>query len=140
MIQKFLITASDITNSHTMFSPNLTGTKGNIVQQNPDRVAIDYVAVSKDFMKPQKFVTLVADVMFVNGAPFLITVSRCTNFVTVEDIPTPTAKQLSKYLKYVYKIYYISSMIVKTVFMDMDFDKTIEDPMINIVVNNSAAK
>ena len=37
-----------------------------------------------------------ADVMFVNGTPLLITMSRSVNFVIVEHVPTLTTKQLSK--------------------------------------------
>ena len=48
-----------------------------------DRVVMDYVAVPKDFLKLHNFVTLVGDVMFLNGAPFLITMSRGKKMVTV---------------------------------------------------------
>ena len=45
------------------------------------------------------FITLVAYLMFVNGTQLLITKSHSIKFVTVEHIPTRTAKQLSKYFK-----------------------------------------
>ena len=38
--------------------------------------------------KCHNFVTLVADVMFVNGAPFLITILYGITCVTVEHVPT----------------------------------------------------
>ena len=41
MIQNFPITDSDVTNSNTIFGPNLAGTRGKIVQQNMDRVDMD---------------------------------------------------------------------------------------------------
>ena len=80
MIQNFHINASDITNAHTMFVPNLAGTSVKTAQQNPDRVVMYYVDVTKYFLKSHKFVTLVADVIFVNGAPFLITMSHGIKF------------------------------------------------------------
>ena len=43
--------------------------------------------------------------MFVNNIPFLITMSRKIKFITVEHIPTRTAKQLSKGLKRVMRLY-----------------------------------
>ena len=58
---------------------------------------VDYVAVTKDFLKSHMFVTLVVDVMFVNGAPFLIIMSCGMKFVTVERILTHTSNLLSKY-------------------------------------------
>ena len=45
---------------------------------------MDYVAVPKDFLKLHKFVTLVADVMFVNSAPFITNMSHGIKFVMVE--------------------------------------------------------
>jgi hypothetical protein len=53
---------------------------------------MDYVAVSREFMKLHKYVTLVADVMFVNGVTFLVTMSRGIKFVTAEHVPTRMAK------------------------------------------------
>ena len=83
MIQNFPITASDVTKSHTMFGPKLAGTRSKTLQQNLDRLVMDYVSVRKDFQKLNKLVTSVSDVMFVNGEPFLITMFRGIQCVTV---------------------------------------------------------
>jgi hypothetical protein len=37
---------------------------------------VDYVEIPRDLVDMYKYVTLVADVMFVNGLPFLVTSSR----------------------------------------------------------------
>ena len=92
------------------------------------------------FLKLNVFVTLTEDVIFANGAPLLITMSRGIQFVTVEHIPTLTAKQLNRYLKDVMNIYSISTTIVKNFLMEMDFDKTIEEMMENAIVKKSASK
>ena len=60
---------------------------------------MDYAVLSKDFIKLHKFVTLMEYVMFVNSKLLLIKMSRGIKFVMVKQIPTRTAKQLSKYLK-----------------------------------------
>ena len=93
-----------------------------------------------DFINLHKFVTLVADVIFVNDVKFLITVSHDIKFVMIEHIPTRTAKQLTKSLNWVMKIYSRNVMIVHTILMDMKFDKTVGKLMGNDVVNTSAAK
>ena len=41
------ITFPDITNSDTMFGPNLTGTRDKTVQQNSYSVMMDYIALYK---------------------------------------------------------------------------------------------
>ena len=96
IIQNFPITASDITNDHTMFVPNLADTRGKKVQYNPDRLGMDYVAVPKDLLKLHKFVSLLVDVMFVNGTPFLITISRGIIFLIFKKTTNHTSEQLSK--------------------------------------------
>ena len=80
MIQNYPISASEANNAHIIFGPNLAGTRGKKVHPNPDMVAMDYVAVPKDSIKLHKSVTLVADMMFVNGTPLLITMSRGIKF------------------------------------------------------------
>ena len=81
-----------------------------------------------------------ADVMFVNDTPLLITMSRSINDVTIKHVPNHTSNKLSEYLKRVMKIYSRSSMLVKTVFVDMDSDNTIDKLMENIIVNTSDTK
>ena len=112
IIQNCSITASDFTNVQTMFGPNIARTRGNTVRQNPDIMVIYYISVPSYFLKIHKFVTIVADVMFVNGASLLITISRGIKFVISEHIPTRMAKKLSKSLNLVMKIYSRSGMIL----------------------------
>ena len=57
------------------------------------------IAVPKVFLKLHKFVTLVENVMFMNGTQLFITMSNGIKFVTVQHVVTHTAKQVSKYLK-----------------------------------------
>ena len=88
MIKNFPINISDVTNSHTMFGQNLAGAKRKSVRQIPDRVVTDYVDLPREFSKWHKFVTLVADAMFANGAPLLTTMSRGVKFMTVKYVIT----------------------------------------------------
>ena len=84
----------------------------------------DYVAIPRDFLALHRFVSLVADVMFVNNIPFLITIYRGIKFVTVEYLRSLTDKELSKKLRRVMKLYGRGSMIVQTILIDMEFDST----------------
>ena len=134
------VSADDITRSHTIFGPDPKGIRGKTTWTPPEHVTTDYVQIPRDFIKLHKYVALVADVMFVNNIPFLITMSRKIKFITVEHIPTRTAKQLSKGLKRVMRLYSRAGMIVQTILMDMEFDKTADHLMDSTVVNTSAAK
>ncbi|KAL7525935.1 hypothetical protein ACHAWF_001573 [Thalassiosira exigua] len=86
-----------------------------------------------------KSVTLVADVMFVNNVPMLVTLSRGIKFRTTEHVPRRTAKQLSKSLKRVIRLYNRGGFAVQTILMDMEFDKVTPYLEGDVVVNTSAA-
>ena len=57
---------------------------------------MDYVVMPWYFFKLNKYVTLFHYVMILNSVSFIITVSYGISFITVEHVPTRTAKQLSK--------------------------------------------
>jgi len=58
-------------------------------------VVAEYVAVPKSVIDRNKMVTLAADVFFVDGMGFLMTVSRNIKFITAEYVATRTAKNPS---------------------------------------------
>ena len=49
MIQNCPITDSDGTNSHTKFDSDLADTRFKKMQQNPERVVMDYIAVPREY-------------------------------------------------------------------------------------------
>ena len=67
----------DVTNTIAIFGLELAGICGRTVQNKPYRVEMDNVVpISRDLDRLHKFVTLTADVMFINGVAFLTTLSR----------------------------------------------------------------
>jgi hypothetical protein len=96
------------------------------------------VKIPQDFMELHKYVTIVADIMFVNGLPFLVTLSREISLVTIEFVPSRTAKQLACSIERVVRIYRRASFIVQTSMMDMQFEK-LKDLLPNIALNTTAA-
>ena len=71
--------------------------------------------ISGDFYRLHKFVTLEADVMFVNSIPFLVTLYRNTRLITVEHVPTRNAVQLAKYLMNTIKLYARVGFVIRLV-------------------------
>ena len=94
-----------VNNTQTIFGPILCGTRGEIVRQKPEHLTTDYVAISRGGLALHRFVSLVADVVFVNNIHFLITMSSSIKCVTVGYLSSCTAKELSKKLKRVMKLY-----------------------------------
>ena len=80
MIRNCDITSSDVSNARNMFGPHLEGVRGKTTRSKPDRVVEEYVAVPRDFITRNKMITIAADVFFVDGIAFLLTVSRKIEF------------------------------------------------------------
>jgi hypothetical protein len=82
---------------------------------------------------------LVADVMFVNGLPFLVTSSRELSLVTIEYLPSRTAKCLVHTLQRVFRIYGTAGFTVQVAMMDMEFEK-LRDMLPKVTLNTTAAR
>jgi hypothetical protein len=130
---------SDITNARASFVPDLASVRGKKVRRTPVPVVADYVAVPCLLVEANKVVTLAADVFFVDGTPFLLTVLRRMKFVTVEHIPTRTVTSLSKHLTRVLGVYGRAGFRVRTILMDGEFKK-IKPLMSTVKCNTTAAK
>ncbi len=66
-------TIRDVDNANQIFGSDLTNLRGKATRTKPERIRVEYVQIPWDFVQLHKYVTLVADVMFVNGLPFLVT-------------------------------------------------------------------
>ena len=80
-----------------------------------------------------------ADVMFVNGVPFLVTLSRKIRLFTVEFLPSRTAAKLSEYLVKVSKLYAHGGFTVCTILMDQEFEK-VKDRIPSLEVNTTVPR
>ena len=85
-------------------------------------------------------ITLAADVFFVDGTAFLLTVARRIKFVTVEHVPVRTATSLSKHLKQVFEVYGRAGFVVRTILMDGEFFEKVKSLMPTVECNTTAAK
>ena len=61
------ITNNDITNAYIIFGPDLANIRGKTVRKKPDHVRTDYVEIPQILFDVHSRVTLLADIMFVNG-------------------------------------------------------------------------
>ncbi len=81
------------------------------------------MAVPRALVEQNKVVTLAADVFFVDGTAFLITVSRRIKFISAEHVQVRTATSLSKHLTPVLQVYERAGFKVRTILMDGEFEK-----------------
>ena len=76
MLKNNNVSPAAVSNAHTLFGPDLANVRGKTVRIRPDPVVENYVAIPRDFVVANKHLTLVAEVFFVDGIPFLLTLSR----------------------------------------------------------------
>ncbi len=81
------ITVLDVDNANQIFRPDLANLRGKTTKVKPDHVRVKYARIPKDFIQLHKYVTLMADIMFVNGLPFLVTSSWGIGLVTIKHLP-----------------------------------------------------
>jgi hypothetical protein len=132
------ITNADITNAHKLFGPDLANTRGKKVRQKPERIWTDYVEIPCALIDLHSWVTLVADVMFVNGIPFLVSASSNINLTTIEHEPTRTASKLGYLLERIVHVYARAGFTIQAILMDNKFSK-VRDHLPMIPLNTSAA-
>ena len=123
MISNCPATTTAITNAHSIFGPDLSNVRGKTMQRAPAPVVGDYVAVLKGVIDQNKTVTLAADVFFVDGIAFLLTIMRNIKFIMANRVATCTAKSLSKHLESVLQVYMQASFSIHTIIVDGRFEK-----------------
>ena len=85
------------------------------------------IETPRDFYRLKKFVTLMADAMFVSGIPFLVTFSRNIKMITAEYVPICTAQQLANYLTNIVNTYARKGFVIDLALMDIEFEKVREN-------------
>ena len=80
-----------------------------------------------------------ADVMFVNGLPIVVTSSRGISLITIQFLPSQTAKSLANSIMQVLQIYGRAGFVVQTSLMDMEFEK-LKDLIPQLTINTMAAR
>jgi hypothetical protein len=91
MVPNCPIDCHNITNVHTIFGPDLASVQGNTVRCTTVPVVTDYVTILRGIVERNQIVTMAADVFFVDGKAFLVTLSWKIKFVTAEHMPVRTA-------------------------------------------------
>eukprot|EP00956_Cyclotella_meneghiniana_P038953 scaffold162906_cov46-Cyclotella_meneghiniana.AAC.1 len=132
-------TSTDFANSRVMFGPDRGAIRGKTVRQRPHRVRPELIVLPQQLYERLRDVVLTADVMFVNGLPFFVTLSRDIKLGTLEFLPSRTTDQLHKSLQTVARIYRRGGFLVKMCLMDMEFKK-LEDGTTEVMINTTAAR
>ncbi len=62
-------------NANQILGPDLAGVRGQMVRRPPESVTTNHVEIPRAILEQRQEVTLAVDGMFVNGVPFLGSIS-----------------------------------------------------------------
>ena len=100
-----------------------------------------YMGIPRAIYERYKDIVLTADVMFVNGIAFLVTLSRGIRLYTTEHLPNRKKDQLARSLRRIMNLYARGGFCVRTIMMDMEFEKVKDQEGMELVdVNTTAAR
>jgi hypothetical protein len=92
-------------NSNKIFGPDLATLKGKTVRMTHPPVVTDYVQIPNEIVSLNRNITLVIDIMFVNGLPFVVSISRKIKFTTVEYLLGWKQNHLVKSIRKIIHLY-----------------------------------
>jgi hypothetical protein len=130
---------SAVKNANLIFGPDLAGVRGRTARRPPEAVRTDFVHIPPIFLDRHRVVVLTADVMFVNGVPFLVSLARGLNLLTCEFLPVRTTKSLASRIEDIKHLYGRGGFTVGTILMDNEFKK-VRALVPSLHINTTAAK
>jgi hypothetical protein len=122
MIKTCTATPADIDNAQISFGDDIVTLRGKTVRNNQDAMMANYVEIPKEIIDSNNEVIMAADVMLVNGMPFVTTLSRKIKFLTIEYVSSRSEPNLIKSLLNIISLYKACSSQPNTALMDREFE------------------
>lgn len=138
-VKNWPFTPKDLTNGELIFGPDRGAMRGKTVRRRPGKVRPQLVSIPQQLYERIQEVVLAADVMFVDGLPFFVTLSRGIKLFTIEYLPSRTVDQLISNLNKAIKLYRRGGYVVRVALMDMEFEPLVRKSE-DVVINTTAAR
>ena len=127
LIKNNPITSRDIDVAEMIFGKDIGTIKGKSKRVKRMHVPEDYIAIPPELINAQKNVTLCLDGMFVNGMPFLTTVSRRIIYRTAQQLLARNSTSLLQGIKNVVKVYQEAGFVVARIHADNEFKPLLDE-------------
>jgi len=106
-----------------LFGPDVATLKGKTTRSTPPHAPNhDVIPVPAHIKEWHDDITLCIDILFVNGLPFLHSISSNINFRTVEEVPSRAYKHLLSSVQNITNVYQAREFNVHIIRGDLEFD------------------
>ena len=129
--QDNLVTKSDLKLMECLFRPDIPNVKGKTARCHPHQLVSNVVSIPLELCDAQHDVCLYIDLMYVNGIPFLTTISKNIEYFTAMWVADCTAHTIASLVESILKLYQRASFQVIEVCTDCKFK-----PVLHIQHNN----
>ena len=86
LLKNLPVTSKAIKNAYKIFGPDVPALKGHTVRQAAPRAEFDEIPLPAGLQNLEKEVEVCGDIMFINGLPFLTSVTRRLQVRTVQHM------------------------------------------------------
>lgn len=115
------IKPKDLENAIAIWGKNIAELKGKTIWKTPVPVVFDIMKVTRKLLNFEKDLSLALDIFFVNGTPFLITLSLKMYFTTVSNLKNQKMKTVVDVLKHFYVYYFQWGFRITEFLIDPEF-------------------
>jgi hypothetical protein len=116
------ITKEDIVNAEIIFGPDVGSLKGKTTRHGPSKVRVAQSMLPDDVFERNREVTLCADIMYINGTPFFVSVSRKIKFGTIQELTSRSNDNVLTAIDRVLATYRGGGFTVRYMLMDGEFE------------------
>jgi hypothetical protein len=109
-------------NTERIFGPEVGSLKGKTIRQDPSKVRMTKTMLPPDVFDRNQETTVCADIMYINGITFFVTVSRKIKFGTIQDLSSRTKINVLRAMDRIFAIYHAGGFTVRHMLMDGEFE------------------
>ena len=128
----------NVTHANKLFGENVAGLRGKTVCQKLEQVVMDYIPIPQEIVQKNKYGMLIADEMFDNNLPFVVTCEQGIRLITAEFMPTHTATYIIHNLTWIITLYTRAGFVVQIIILDIKCNKVVPE-LPKVVINTSAS-
>ena len=115
------VTESDIKLMEHLYGHDIPTIKGKTTRQHPHKLVNNMVSITHKFCDTQCDVCLYIDIMYINGMPFLTTISKNIKYHTAMWVANHMAPTITTLAESVLKLYQLAGFQVTEVCSDHEF-------------------